>query len=80
MDAARIKPGLHVTVNVKFSPVHEEEVRAVISFLTLNCDDTKMFHQFCVPVRCTPEHALPVLDPKELQYSSIIHFRKPLFQ
>ncbi|KOC68528.1 hypothetical protein WH47_06319 [Habropoda laboriosa] len=70
MDAARVKPGLHVTINVKFSPIHEEEVTAEISFLTLNPDDTKNFHEFRVSVRCTPQTALPVLDPKEVRFPS----------
>ena len=46
MDAARVKPGLQTTVNVKFSPVNDEKVAAEISFLTLNPDDPKTFHEF----------------------------------
>lgn len=67
MDAARVKPGLDVIVNVKFSPVHEEEVTAEISFLTLSPDYPETFHEFRVPVHCTPQTATPVLEPTEVR-------------
>lgn len=67
MDAARVKPGLDVIVNVKFSPVYEEEVTAEISFLTLSPDYPETFREFRIPVRCTPQTAIPVLEPKEVR-------------
>ncbi|KAK1124219.1 hypothetical protein K0M31_006594 [Melipona bicolor] len=70
MDAARLKPGLDVTVNVKFSPIHEEEVTGEISFLTLSAEYPETFHEFRVSVRCTPQSAVPVLDPTELRFPS----------
>ncbi|XP_076751574.1 uncharacterized protein LOC143423853 [Xylocopa sonorina] len=66
-NAARVKPGLDASFNVKFSAMHEEVVTADIRFLTLNSKDTKTLHQFCVPVRCTPRTAMPVIDPTELR-------------
>ncbi|XP_076390598.1 cilia- and flagella-associated protein 74 [Megachile rotundata] len=70
IDAAKVKPGLHVTVNVKFSPVNDEKVTAEISFLTLNPDHPNTFHKFRVPVRCTPESPVPIVDPRELKFPS----------
>lgn len=67
MDAAKVKPGLHVTVTVKFSPVNDEKVTADISFLTLKPDDTKTFHEFRVRVLCTPKNPVPILDPPEIR-------------
>ena len=67
MDAARLKPGLNVTVNVKFLPIYEEEVTGEISFLTLSAEYPEIFREFRVSVRCTPQSAVPVLDPKELR-------------
>lgn len=68
MDAVRVKPGLQTTVNVKFSPVNDEKVAAEISFLTLNPDDPKTFHEFRLPVLCTPECPVPVLEPNEIRW------------
>ncbi|CAL7945540.1 unnamed protein product [Xylocopa violacea] len=68
MDAAKVKPGLDASINVKFSAVHEEVVTADICFLTLNPEDRKTLRQFRVPVRCTPRSAMPVIDPVELRF------------
>lgn len=70
MDAARVKPGLQVAVNVKFSPIYEEEVTAEIAFLTLSPDYDQNFHEFRVYVHCTPQIAMPILDPDELRWKS----------
>lgn len=67
MDAARVKPGLHVTINVKFSPVHDEKVIAEISFLTFNPDNPETFHELRVPVLCTQANPEPVVDPTEVR-------------
>lgn len=67
MDAARVKPGLNVVINVKFSPIYEEEVTAEIAFLTLSPDYDNNFHEFRVHVHCTPQIAEPILEPKELR-------------
>lgn len=67
MDAARVKPGLNVVVNVKFSPIHEEEVMADIAFLTLSPDYDNKYHEFRVHVHCTPQLVQPILEPTELR-------------
>ncbi|XP_076292387.1 uncharacterized protein LOC143214826 [Lasioglossum baleicum] len=68
MDAARVQPGMHSTINVKFSPIYDGKVTAEISFLTLSPDNTKTFHEFRVPVICKPETSEPVLDPAEIRF------------
>ncbi|KZC08651.1 hypothetical protein WN55_11236 [Dufourea novaeangliae] len=68
MEAARVKPGMHATISVRFSPIHDEKVTAEISFLTLNSNNTKTFHEFRIPVVCTPENPQPILDPAEIRF------------
>ncbi|XP_012289079.1 cilia- and flagella-associated protein 74-like [Orussus abietinus] len=68
LDAVKLKPGLHVSINVTIEPLSEEEVTAEIIFLTLNADDTKNFHEFRIPVKCTPKMPEPIIYPSELRY------------
>ncbi|KAF7417669.1 hypothetical protein HZH68_000322 [Vespula germanica] len=70
-SAAKLKPGLHVKINIKFLPIHEEEVIAMIHFLTFGPDNPTTYHRFSIPIHCLPEIPIPIIDPQEIRFVTL---------
>ncbi|XP_033210922.1 cilia- and flagella-associated protein 74-like [Belonocnema kinseyi] len=69
--ATRLRPGLQVTLTVKFSSEKEEDVKADLIFLTLSPENPEDFHIFRICVLCLPKKPIFLIEPTELRFPTL---------